>query len=353
MSEFNDFFKLIAEGNKDYKENDPVGKKLEKVKLNIKSDLGSLFNQIAEAKKNDPVNKKMETVKEHIKSDLGSLFAQLSQIATKAEPLDGQFDEVIIDVAEQIEEVLEIVDETIIEEVPLPKIKPASKQYSKKELEKIHTGKSFQQPNPDLVAPQMEDIRKKIKFMEQAIGRIAATGPGGGEVNLRWLDDIDRSTIDDGKYLNYNAATKKFQFSVLSGGGGGAGPQGPQGDIGPQGPQGDTGLTGPAGTSASGDTIAFSSDATLSDQTLDTFSYTLYGGAKYIIYATAGADRQVCEILLLHNGVTVNIVEYANIVTSSPLCIFTSDIFNANVRMQITPISVNINFKIIRTLLPS
>ena len=180
MSEFEDFLKLVAEGKKDYKENDPVGKKLEEVKHNIKSDLGSLF-------------------------------AQLSEIATKVEPLEGRFDEVIIEVAEQIEEVAQIV-----EEVPVPEIKPASQQYSPAEIEKIHTGKSFQQPNPDLVAPQMDDIRKKLKFMEQAIGRIAAAGPGSGEVNLRWLDDVYRPSISDGRFLRYNDTLKKFEFAEVN-----------------------------------------------------------------------------------------------------------------------------------------
>jgi hypothetical protein len=211
MSEFEDFLKLVAEGKQDYKENDPVGKKLEEVKQNIKSDLGSLFGQLSEAKVNDPVNKKIETVKQNVKSDLGSLFAQLSEIATKVEPLEGRFDEVIIEVAEQIEEVAQI-----IEEVPVPEIKPAAQQYSPAELEKIHTGKSFQQPDPDLVTPQMDDIRKKLKFMEQAIGKIAATGPGSGEVNLRWLDDVYRPSISDGRFLRYNDTLKKFEFAEVN-----------------------------------------------------------------------------------------------------------------------------------------
>jgi hypothetical protein len=180
MSEFEDFLKLVAEGKKDYKENDPVGKKLEEVKQNIKSDLGSLF-------------------------------AQLSEIATKVEPLEGRFDEVIIEVAEQIEEVAQI-----IEEVPVPEIKPASQQYSPAEIEKIHTGKSFQQPDPELVTPQMDDIRKKLKFMEQAIGKIAALGPGSGEVNLRYLDDVYRPSIMDGRFLRYNDTLKKFEFAEVN-----------------------------------------------------------------------------------------------------------------------------------------
>ncbi|CAB4127334.1 hypothetical protein UFOVP84_135 [uncultured Caudovirales phage] len=178
MSEFEDFLKLVAEGKKDYKQNDPVGKKLEEVKHNIKSDLGSLF-------------------------------AQLSEIAYHIEHTD----DIIV---EEVEEVPQLVEETLVEEVPVPEIKPASQQYSPAELTKIHTGKSFQQPDPDLVAPQMDDIRKKLKFMEQAIGRIAATGPGGGEVNLRWLDDVYRPSISDGRFLRYNDTLKKFEFAEVN-----------------------------------------------------------------------------------------------------------------------------------------
>jgi hypothetical protein len=71
---------------------------------------------------------------------------------------------------------------------------------------------SFQQPKPQPIDQNLAAITKKLQFLEQAVGKIAATGPGGGEVNLRWLDDIDRSTIGDGLFLSYNSTAKKFQF---------------------------------------------------------------------------------------------------------------------------------------------
>jgi hypothetical protein len=66
-------------------------------------------------------------------------------------------------------------------------------------------------PDPVLAQPQ-KDLAQEIKYLREWVSRIAATGPGGGEVNLRYLDDVDRSTIDDGYYLRYNAPTKKFVF---------------------------------------------------------------------------------------------------------------------------------------------
>jgi len=66
-------------------------------------------------------------------------------------------------------------------------------------------------PDPVLAQPQ-KDLEREIRYLREWIGRIAATGPGSGEVNLRYLDDVDRSTIEDNHYLRYNAPTKKFVF---------------------------------------------------------------------------------------------------------------------------------------------
>lgn len=49
----------------------------------------------------------------------------------------------------------------------------------------------------------------------QRIQQQMATIGGGGEVRLSRLDDVDRSTIIDEGYLNYNASTRKFVFSKL------------------------------------------------------------------------------------------------------------------------------------------
>ena len=112
-------------------------------------------------------------------------------------------------------------------------------------------------------------------------------------------------------------------------------------------------IQGPAGASGSEIILTFSSNATISEQVLDTFSYTSYGGAKYVVYATVGSSRQICEILLLHDSVNVTIVEYANIITSNILCTFNGIISGANLHLLITPTNISTNFKITRTLLPS
>ena len=66
--------------------------------------------------------------------------------------------------------------------------------------------------------PDVQNINAKIKWLEQSLGRIIQTGPGSGEVKLRWLDDIDRSTIQSGYFLRYNGNTGKFDFADATAG---------------------------------------------------------------------------------------------------------------------------------------
>ncbi len=86
-------------------------------------------------------------------------------------------------------------------------------------------------------------------------------------------------------------------------------------------------------------------------QTLDSFAYTQYGAAKYIIYATLGLQRQICEILLIQDGESVQTVEYANMVTTGLLGTFTATIGDGFVKILVDPTEVGTSFKIIRTLI--
>ena len=168
MNDLNDLFKVVAEGKRHFEETTPLGKKVKEAKVHIKEDLASLFSQ------------------------LSALKEELTE---------------------------EIVEEVIVEEIPAEVVAPIVEKVVEKtpdDVSKYLTGKSFQQPNPEPVNKNLEAIQAKMKFLEQAIGRIAATGPGGGEVNLRFLDDVARDTIADGKWLKYDATRKKFIFDDIN-----------------------------------------------------------------------------------------------------------------------------------------
>jgi len=101
-----------------------------------------------------------------------------------------------------------IEPELVMEESPESVLTP--------ELTKLFNEQSYQQPEVGPVDNDVRQIRDKLKFIEQWMGKISLAGPGGGEVNLRYLDDIVRSSIYDGRYLRYNATLKKFEFAEVN-----------------------------------------------------------------------------------------------------------------------------------------
>lgn len=187
MTDLNDLFKVIAEGKKHYEDTTVVGQTIKQAKQNVKSDLSALFEQLT-------------SLKEDLEKELVVAEAKQEQ-------------QIINEIATLVAE------ETLTEEIPAqpiihtPEVRAAQVDA---DVNKYLTDKSFQNPQPDLVDKNVEDIRNKIKFLEQAIGRIAAAGPGGGEVNLRWLDDVARETIIDGRWLKYDGSRKKFVFDEIN-----------------------------------------------------------------------------------------------------------------------------------------
>jgi len=84
--------------------------------------------------------------------------------------------------------------------------------------------------NGDPLAPlgqkfvTFEQLRNHYSLFINRISKQMATLGGGGEVNFRYLDDIDwNGADDDGKFLKYNHTTERFEFATVSGGGGGGG----------------------------------------------------------------------------------------------------------------------------------
>jgi len=114
----------------------------------------------------------------------------------------------------------EAVAEEVVEE-PSDLISRAAKHIHK---EVKSEEASFQQPQPTPVEKNFNDVQKKLKFLEQAIGKIAATGPGSGEVELKRLDDVDYASVSNAtnnQVLSYNADSKLWiARSAASGGGG-------------------------------------------------------------------------------------------------------------------------------------
>lgn len=174
------------------------------------NELSDLLKQLSEAKTSDPKyqkTKKMEqieeTVKETVKADLGSLFAELASLQKKKEDI--------------IHQIPQLVTEEIVQEVAVPS--PVGNIQPEAQVVPIGVEKYIQpktQSQASQVAPltnELKQVNDKIKFLERWIGQVQNAGPGSGEVNLRWLDDVNRASINDNWVLEYDAGTKKFQFT--------------------------------------------------------------------------------------------------------------------------------------------
>jgi hypothetical protein len=172
MSEFDDFLRLIVEGKKDAEEKDIGGKFLKELSVRIKGSnpFISEVNSLAE----DSNDENFET-----------------------------------DIQDSSKEFVET--QTLVEEVPFPE--PKTEQDSVQKYIDSFKNASFQQPDVPKVDPAIRAVQDKLKFLEQWVGKISAAGPGSGEVNLRWLDDVDRASIADDRYLKYDQRTKKFTFA--------------------------------------------------------------------------------------------------------------------------------------------
>jgi hypothetical protein len=152
-------------------------------------------------------------------SELKELFAELAKAKAEAKKVQEQTPagQALKGVQERLKQNNEIGEllEVFVEKKTQPKevVKEVIKEVV---VEKIVNEESFQQPNPPEVDANLKAIQLKLKFLEQAIGKIAAAGPGGGEVNLRYLDDVKRDTIADGRWLKYSAVDKKFIFDDIN-----------------------------------------------------------------------------------------------------------------------------------------
>lgn len=67
-----------------------------------------------------------------------------------------------------------------------------------------------------------------------------------------------------------------------------------------------------------------------------TYSATTYGSAKLIVTAKRGTDRQMSEILVVHDGTTASATEYGQIYTNGSLVTYDVDIFGGNIRLLAT-----------------
>jgi len=196
----------------------------------------------------DNHNKIMESITP-MGDEFSSLISQLQQLKDEVEtikttvevkqqyfPKPPSLDDLFASMAkEEVTETIEVpfVDEPIEQGELIEPVNPLIDAVSKHITNDVkNEAQSFQQPVIDPVIKSLDDIRKKISYLESWMAKISATGPGSGEVNLKSLDDFNKNGIDfrdpasmstvDGMAVVFNAANAKFELQTVSGGNGGA-----------------------------------------------------------------------------------------------------------------------------------
>jgi hypothetical protein len=256
MNELSEFFSSVAKEKKRVEE--------EKIRFTPRvnvdlSDLSSFFGTITEAKREHVVIAKRDSTKIDA---LKGFFDRLDKFETalqenidkqKEEPKDG-FDpaevegyeefnsnydkketEKLIDKSiedtikektesETLQDQLEPIIENKVEQVEIKPVnyfqinKRPEPKVEETDVNSIAQAMSglIKKPEQQVVTEQLSDLEKLqrefTQFRKLVTMQMASIG-GGGEVRLLNLDDVDTSSLGNGKFLVYNGTTQKLEFT--------------------------------------------------------------------------------------------------------------------------------------------
>ena len=203
MNELQEFFNSVAKEKKKLEEERV--RFTPRVNIDLSNDLSSFFGTVTEA------------TKEHV------IIAKRD--STKLDALKGFFDRLDHFESALNENIEKQKDGFDADEVKYDVETPAKKVEEPEELEKeevkeslvsnvanVMSGMGFKKeeaiPLSDLQKLQLEFRH----FKDVVIKQMASIG-GGGEVRLLNLDDVDTSSLGNGKFLAYNSTTKKLEFT--------------------------------------------------------------------------------------------------------------------------------------------
>ena len=249
MNELSEFFSSVAKEKKRVEEERI--RFTPRVNVNL-SDLSGFFGTITEAKREHIVIAKRDTTNESTKLDaLKGFFNKLDQFETalqenidkqKETPKDG-YDPAEVEGYEEFnknyektesekkQDELEPIVETIqkvkeVKEVKQVEVKPVNyfninkrpepkvEQTDINSLAKAMSGliKKPEEENKTQLS-DLQQLQLEFRhFKDLVIKQMASIG-GGGEVRLLNLDDVDTSSLGNGKFMIYNSSTKKIEFT--------------------------------------------------------------------------------------------------------------------------------------------
>tara|TARA_X000001382_G_scaffold224_1_gene282 strand:+ start:215 stop:892 length:678 start_codon:yes stop_codon:yes gene_type:complete len=216
MSELSSLFGIISEGKKQAEfekseririEEDRKQRLEPQVDVGL-NDLSEFFSVMSTKKKVDALPKETKQEVQQLEV-LSSFFEQMSNFETS---LDTAIE--ASSKPEVVEKIVEVPVEKIVEkEVIVEKIVEVPKGPSEPEklaeaMSLVHKGQMLPEEKSELVKLKEEfgQFRQLVQMQLSSLG-------GGGSTRILDNDDVDISSLGNGKFLKYNSTTKKLEFT--------------------------------------------------------------------------------------------------------------------------------------------
>jgi len=217
MSELSSLFGIISEGKKQAEfekseririEEDRKQRLEPQVDVGL-NDLSEFFSVMSTKKKVDALPKETKQEVQQLEV-LSSFFEQMSNFENSLDTAIQASDKQ----PEVIERIVEVPVERIVEkEVIVEKIVEVEKGPSVPErlaeaMSLVHKGQMLPEEKSELVKLKEEfgQFRQLVQMQLSSLG-------GGGSTRILDNDDVDISSLGNGKFLKYNSTTGKLEFT--------------------------------------------------------------------------------------------------------------------------------------------
>ena len=215
MSELTSLFGIISEGQKQAEVEKAERIRIEEERkqklepqVNVElNDLSEFFSVMSTKKKIDSLPKETKQEVQQLEV-LSSFFEQMSKFETS---LDTAI-ETSQKEPEVIEKIVEVPVEKIVEKVVVKEIEvprgPSEPERLAEAMSIVHKGQMLPEEKSELVKLKEEfgQFRKLVNLQLASLG-------GGGSTRILDNDDVDISSLGNGKFLKYNSTTKKLEFT--------------------------------------------------------------------------------------------------------------------------------------------
>ena len=232
---------------------------MSKDNVDVSSDLGSLLGELAKAKAEEQ-KKKQEKVEELNKdSSFANMMAELSQVAKVTKVKEPEKKKLLVEpekkkekevtTKEEKQGLLQQLSQLAVEtRTPIVKLEKEEsyeigkdyadhtkevtpgqtpekkkKKSKKKKVDEASiielTSKELSKNKSLKEQPELgslDEVKKEFQKFKDIVTQQMSSIGGGGEVNLRKLDDVDDSSKANGFALKYNSSTDKFDFGEVA-----------------------------------------------------------------------------------------------------------------------------------------